>query len=215
MDVERWIRQAKAGDAVAFNHLARTFQDLLYHVALHHLGPNPDDALDVCQDALLAAWKAMPRFEGDARGFRAWLVRIVINACRDHARYARRRPTTPIEIEVDGKARELPLPHPGQTPEEYAANANLRALLEGALAQLSEAHREIVLLDQTGFNYAQIAEITGVEVGTVKSRLSRAREHLRALLGGGTADWRAAGEPTAAAGRSVDVPSQQNVEPSG
>lgn len=183
MTVEGWIEAAKNGDANAFNQLVTFYQATAYHVAYYQVG-NEDDALDACQEAMLSAWRAMPRFEGNADGFRAWLMRIVVNACRDRLRYEKRRPHIPIETERDGDRRVLPIPVPGQTPEQYAENSDLRSLLEQCLAQLSDDHREVILLDQSGLSYSEIATTLDVEIGTVKSRLSRARAAMRQLLSG-------------------------------
>ena len=184
MDIEALIRRAQAGDARAFNHLVDTFQGLAFHVALHNVGNVTEQAEDACQEAMLSAWQAIGRFEGDGRAFRAWLLRIVVNACRDSMRRERRRPHDPIETERDGETRAMPLPDPGQSPEAYAELADLASLLTDALDRLSAEHREVILLDHAGFNYAEIAGILDVETGTVKSRLSRARAAMRDVLTG-------------------------------
>jgi|GEM_PF-701596 len=204
MTVEGWIEAAKNGDANAFNHLVTFYQATAYHVAYYQVG-NEDDALDACQEAMLSAWRAMPRFEGNEDGFRAWLMRIVVNACRDRLRYEKRRPQVPIETERDGDRRVLPIPAPGQTPQEYAENSDVRSLLEQCLAQLSDDHREVILLDQSGLSYSEIAATLDIEIGTVKSRLSRARAAMRLLLGG--QGQRPAQEPEADQERSS--PSRQ------
>jgi RNA polymerase sigma factor (sigma-70 family) len=196
MDIEAWIAGARAGDAGAFNRLVDAFQGLCYHVALHHTGGDPELAEDACQEAMLSAWHAVGRFEGDARAFRAWLMRVVVNACRDVTRYERRRPHGPLEGLRDGEPWELPLPDHGQSPEAYALNADLAQLLAGVLARLATEHREVILLDQAGFSYAEIAAILDIAGGTVKSRLSRARVAARALLSG-------EGEPAASRRRSA------------
>jgi hypothetical protein len=110
------------------------------------------------------------------------LARIVVNACRDRQRYERRRPSTPLEPESDDGYQRLPLPDSGESPEHFAERADQRKMLEYALGQLSDEHRIVVLLDHVGFNYADISSILGIEVGTVKSRLSRARSRLRDIL---------------------------------
>jgi len=183
MEVERWIDAAKQGDLGAFNRLVGLHQGLLYGIAYRQLG-NADDALDACQEALFSAWRAMARFEGGAAKFRAWLLRILVNACRDRQRLEGRKQELPLALEYDGEVFEMELPDPGQTPEAYAEVGDLRALLEGAIGQLPEEQRTVVLLDHAGLDYAAIAEILGIEVGTVKSRLSRARGRLRDILGG-------------------------------
>jgi len=179
-------------------------QSLAYHVAYHHLG-NRDDALDACQEAMLAAWRALQGFRGDADNFRRWLVKIVVNSCHDRQRYERRRPHVPIEVDDDGERRVLPLPDLGESPESYAERGDLRTLLEQALSRLSEDHRTVILLDHTGHSYAEMANILDVEVGTVKSRLCRARAHMRDMLTGRTGPD-AATEPEASARRSYNTP---------
>lgn len=205
MDIEAWIRRAQAGDPNAFNQLVDVFRGVSYHVALHHVGSVTELAEEACQEAMLSAWQAIARFEGDGRAFRAWLIRIVVNACRDKMRHERRRPHEPIEVERNGETWELPLPDPGQSPEAYAANADLGALLSAALQILSPEHREVILLDHAGFDYAEMAGILAVEVGTVKSRLSRARTAMRDLLAGRIGP---AGTEPAARGRRSQVASR-------
>ncbi len=182
VDPERWLADAIKGDATAFNRLVDYHQSMAYHVAYHQLG-NADGALDACQDAMISAWRAIGRFEGNLAGFRAWLARIVVNACRDQIRYERRRPTAPLEVPSDdGDDYVLPLPDSTESPEEHALRQDHSRALERALGLLTDEHREVVLLDHSGFSYAEIAGILGVEVGTVKSRLSRARARMRDLL---------------------------------
>jgi RNA polymerase sigma-70 factor, ECF subfamily len=181
MSLEDALARAQRGDAHAFNALVDQFQSAAYHVAYHHLG-DADEALDACQEAMLSAWRAVGAFEGDVGRFRGWLLSIVINACRDRMRYRARRPQVALEHELDGEDRPLPIPDPGQSPEDYAQNADLAALLTGALAQLTEEQRTVILLDHLGLSYLEIADTVGVELGTVKSRLSRARAQMRVLL---------------------------------
>jgi len=181
MSVERWLAEAQRGDAAAFNNLVQHYQGIVYHGAYQHLH-DADDALDVSQEAVLSAWRAVRRFEGGPAQFKAWLLRIVVNAARDKLRSDSRRRHQPLETEHDGEAWRRPLPTPGMSPEEYAEVAELRDVLERCLAALSDDHRTVVLLDQAGLSYPEIADTLGVEVGTVKSRLSRARAHMRDLM---------------------------------
>lgn len=191
------VAQARVGDAQAFNQLVEANQRLCFHIARSRLG-DADAALDACQDALLRAWQAMDRFQGDAEDFRRWLLRIVINACTDVMRAQGRRgrhlslDRGPQDDEPDPNDSAPQLPAPDEGPEAYTLRADLATLLSHCLSRLSDEHRSIVLLDQAGFSYAEMAEILELEPGTVKSRLSRARVRARDIL---------RGEPDAAPGR--------------
>jgi RNA polymerase sigma-70 factor (ECF subfamily) len=180
-DLDLWVRQAVRGDADAYSRLIEHFAGHLYQIAYYQLA-SADDALDACQEAVLSAWQAAAGFEGCADDFRRWLTRITVNACRDRRRYEARRPRGPLEVERDGTRFEIPLPDSGQSPESYAETQDLGRLLEACLARLTDEHRTVILLDHAGYDYREMAEILSVEVGTVKSRLSRARAHMRDLL---------------------------------
>ncbi|MDQ7030260.1 MAG: sigma-70 family RNA polymerase sigma factor [Ardenticatenia bacterium] len=175
------IRRAQAGDVEAFNRLVGRYQRLAYNVA-YRLTGDPDMAADATQEAFLAAYRALHAFGGGS--FRAWLLRIVTNKCYDILRYHRRRPATSLDALVAQSAipkelgRETAL-----RPEEMVERLELAELLQAAIMELPEAQRvTLILADVHGFSYAEIADITGVELGTVKSRLNRARRRLRALL---------------------------------
>ncbi len=178
------VAPARSGDTQAFNQLVEGSQRLCFHIARSRLG-DAESARDACQDALLRAWQAMDRFQGDAEDFRRWLVRIVINQCHDRLRARSRRSG---DLSLDGSPETddaVPaLPATDESPEAYTLRADLGALLRHCLEHLSDEHRTVVLLDQAGFSYAEMAEILEVEPGTVKSRLSRARTRAREILRG-------------------------------
>ncbi len=202
-EVDRWIARARDGDVGAFNQLVDRFHADAYRLAVH-LSDHADDAQDSCQEAMLAAWQAIGRFEGDAGRFRAWLLRIVANACHDQRRRETRRPL----LRLDGPDRAgqpPPRPATGASPEDYAARNDLRRLLVEALRGLTDAHRTILVLDMLGLRDAEMAGVLDVEVGTVKSRLCRARVQLRAALSG-HADASAWMEPSAPAERWKHAP---------
>lgn len=202
-DLDSCVTLARGGDAEAFDHLVEASQRLCFHIARTRLD-DVDAAQDACQDALLRAWQAMDRFQGDAEDFRRWLLRIVINVCHDRLRaQGRRRADLSLDGAADAEAPTLVLPSADEGPEAYALRADLGALLARCLGRLSDEHRTIVLLDQAGFSYAEMGEILELEPGTVKSRLSRARARARDIL---------LGEPDAVPGRwsspspSADTP---------
>jgi RNA polymerase sigma-70 factor (ECF subfamily) len=181
VDTAQLIRNAQAGDLDAFNTLVIAHQDQVYSLALRFMGQRPA-AEDATQEAFLRAYRAIRTFKGDR--FRAWLLAIVANACRDELRRQRRRPTHSLDARgPDDDSPAFDPPDPGPTPEDGAMNSELRAALERALLQLPEDWRLIVVLsDIHGLSYQEVAQVASLPVGTVKSRLSRARGRLRDIL---------------------------------
>lgn len=180
------VRRFQAGDEVAFEELVSRREGDVYRLARRMLG-DADDALDATQDVFLRAYRALPRFRCDAT-FRTWLLGIAVNVCRSRltSRAAReRRRNVPLEttLREDGDLpRALPAA-PGPDPERAAQGAELAAALERALAGLSPEHREILLLrEMEGLEYEELASTLDCAVGTVKSRLARARGALREAM---------------------------------
>jgi RNA polymerase sigma-70 factor, ECF subfamily len=165
---EELVRRAQKGDRFAFERLVEQHEQRLYTLAARVLGSR-EDAADAVQEALVRAWLALPKFRGDAR-FSTWLYRIVVNAAHDM------RP----------KRREMPtdeLPEPAD-PRDRFAEQELSGELQRALDALDESYRvAVVLYDVLGCSYAEIAEMTGVAEGTVKSRIFRGRSELAERLG--------------------------------
>ncbi len=180
MDEQALIHAARQGSVPAFNQLVLSYQGLAYNVAYRVLG-SEDAANDATQDAFVSAFKAMRTFRGGS--FKAWLLRIVTNKCYDQLRAKRRRPTTRIddtEIEADYLGY---LTDPGESPDEYVERQALAQVLQRAILALPAHQRTIVVLsDVQGLNYQEIADVLDVSLGTVKSRLSRARASLRDSL---------------------------------
>jgi len=174
MDELRAIARAKKGDAEAFAFLVETYETSVYRLALRMCG-NSHDAEEVAQEAFVAAWKGLPSFRGESK-FSSWLYQLTSNAAIDFLRREKRhRGATPIEDEVE-------LAAPG-TPQQAAEEAELRQALQQALAQLTPEHRQIFLLRQMQqMSYEEIGRLLGLESGTVKSRLSRAKKQLRQIL---------------------------------
>lgn len=183
---------ARRGDAEAREELARRCRRPAYLLALQLLG-DPDDALDVAQDALLRVFTHLDRFSpGHALG--PWLAAIVRNRARDLLRRRRRRPHEPLETDDGVPRREVIDRSPG--PESSAALRELQARVWRALSELAEVHREILVLrDYQDLSYEEIAGVLRIPIGTVMSRLHRARKALGALL---------APQPTAGAGTGED-----------
>jgi RNA polymerase sigma-70 factor (ECF subfamily) len=168
------IAQAKQGNADAFAHLVRTYETSVYRLALRMCG-NIHDAEEAAQEAFLSAWRGLPSFRGESK-FSSWLYQLTTNACLDlRRREKRHRGTVPLEEQLD-------LAGDG-TPQQAAEDAELRDTLQQALHTLSDDHRQIFLLRQMRqLSYDEIGTLLGLERGTVKSRLSRAKKQLRQIL---------------------------------
>ena len=199
-EIEAWLRAAQGGGIEAFNRLVERYQRQIYNVCYRTLG-NPEDAADATQEAFLGAYRGIGLFRGAPEGFRPWLLRIAVNACYDQLRRRKRRPADSLERssagrdaeEEVGPAERLPDPAPG--PEQQALASESARSIQAALARLSPDQRlTVVLCDVQALTYEEAAQVMAVELGTVKSRLSRARAHLRDLI-------KAAGELPRAASR--------------
>ena len=182
----RLLRAARAGDPDAFRALFSPDLDLAWRMALRITG-EPTRADDALQDGLISAYRALDRVE--PRNLRGWFVRIVQNAARDAGRRERRQPTIPMQTlsgEGEGSEHHVVAELPAgraSDPAEVAEGRELATELRAALAQIPEERRTAILLfDVDGYSYAEIAEITGSSLGTIKSRISRGREELRLLL---------------------------------
>ena len=173
------IARARQGDLAAFNVLVERYQTGAYNLCLRLLGA-PAPAEDAAQEAFISAYRSLDRFRGGS--FRAWLFRIAANACYDELRRRKARPATSLDRAGEDQ-RPIEPPDTAPSMEERAANTELHRALEAALAQLPREQRlAVVLCDVQGFDYAEIAETTRVSLGTVKSRISRARSRLRVIL---------------------------------
>jgi RNA polymerase sigma-70 factor (ECF subfamily) len=165
---EALVKRAQRGERLAFERLVEQHEQRLYTLTARVLGSR-EDAADAVQEALLRAWLALPKFRGDAR-FSTWLYRIAVNAAHD----------------VMAKRREGPVEEPPDPadPRDRFAEHELSGELQRSLEGLDESYRvAVVLYDVLGCSYAEIAEMTGVPEGTVKSRIFRGRTELAERLG--------------------------------
>lgn len=185
MDEAALIQLALGGDLDSFNRLVLAYQDMVYNQAFRMIN-EPDMAEDATQDAFIIAFRKLETYRGGS--FKAWLLRIVTNLCYDELRRRKRRPTTPLEpVDQDDEEIESPrwMSDPSESPEEAAARAELGRALQICLDDLPAEFKAIVtLVDIQGLDYAEAAEAIGSPLGTVKSRLARARTRLRDCLQG-------------------------------
>jgi RNA polymerase sigma-70 factor (ECF subfamily) len=180
----RLIRLAQDGDSSAYDRIVEQHQTLCYHVALQRVR-DPEMAVECCQEAVISAWRRLDSFSGDARSFRSWLLRIVVNACIDRLRYESRRPSTvSLDAEPDDGPKFEPPAAPGTSIEDLAERGELRTRLRTAIQQVPDPYRATLELHLCELTYAEIASTLGIDMGTVSSRLARARGHLRANMVG-------------------------------
>ncbi len=183
MDENGLIQAACQGDLDAFNRLVLAYQDLVYSQAYRMMG-EAEAAEDATQEAFISAYRNLRSFRGGS--FRGWLLRIVTNACYDELRRRKRRPTVPLEpLDADDEEIESPswIADEGELPEESVLRVELGKQIQHCLDELPDEFRVIVVLvDIQGFDYHEAAQVVAKPVGTVKSRLSRARLRLRDCL---------------------------------
>ena len=176
------VQQAKAGDRDAFAVLVTAYESKIYNLALRYLG-NREDAMDASQEVFLRVFRFLPGFQEES-GFSTWIYRIGVNVCKDMLTKRSRRNEQSIEIgDEEEESRTAEIADQRYDPEQMMENRELKAVLADAISELPEQQREmIVLRDIQGLSYEEIATVLSLEAGTVKSRLSRARENLRKKL---------------------------------
>jgi len=180
-DEQALIAAAQKGDLDAFNQLVIHYQSLAYHVA-YRVVSDSDAASDATQDAFLRAYRALGQYRGGS--FKAWLLRIVTNTCYDQLRAKKRRPTASLEALLVAD----PAPGPSfvdqaESPEAFAERQELGRFLQAGINALPSDQRiALALCDVADMSYQEIAEVTQSSLGTVKSRINRARAKLRDYL---------------------------------
>ena len=181
LDTTDLIAEAQKGSLDAFNALVLAYQSQVYNLARYIL--HDDTAADdATQEAFIAAYRALGDFRGGS--FRAWLMRIVTNACYDELRLRKRRPSVSWDNfeDLDEEVNPYLVDH-GESPEESIQRGELGALLDRAIAALPQDQRAVlVLVDRLGYTYEEVAQVLSVRMGTVKSRLYRARTRMREAL---------------------------------
>ncbi len=183
MDEEKLLSKAARGDTAAFEALIEPHMTAVYNIA-YRICRNADDAADAAQDAFLKAFGNISKFKGGAK-FSTWLYRIATNSALDTVKRRGRHGAYSLDAEISGEdgdiLREIPSDTP--LPQEEAERSEVRREINAALGKLSADDRSIIALrDINGMSYREISEILGCSEGTVKSRLSRARQRLREIL---------------------------------
>ncbi len=172
------VQRALDGDLDAFNDIVSVYQDYLFALVVRVVNDR-DSAADAVQEAFFSCYRNLSRFRGDS--FRSWLTRIALNAATDVLRYRKRRPADPFPEWEDDSWQ----PPAGEdaSPERETMRRSTSSMLAKALNEITDDQRKaIVLYDVEGFDYQEIADMTGVSLGTVKSRIHRGRLALRELL---------------------------------
>ena len=174
------IQQSCAGSIDAFEQLILLYEKRVYTIAYKYMG-NHEDASDMAQEALIKAYQSIGSFRGEA-AFGTWLGKITANRCLDELRKRKKLQTTSLEdtLELEEGCVKKELESPAVTPEEHAVQQETAAYMQMLIGELKEEYRvAIVLREIDGYSYEAIADSLSCSVGTVKSRISRARQYLR------------------------------------
>jgi RNA polymerase sigma-70 factor (ECF subfamily) len=184
MDEIRLVQDAQKGDLNAFNRLILEYQDRVYNTAYRVLGDDAQ-AQDAVQEAFIAAYNNLDSFRGGS--FKAWLLRVVTNKCYDELRRKQRQPSVPLEPFNPETEEDIENPtwlvDNAITPEESAELSALDTAIQNCLNKLPENFRVVVvLIDIQGYDYQSVSEAVKKPLGTIKSRLARARTQLKDCL---------------------------------
>lgn len=180
-DEQQAIQRAQRGDVTAFNALVLRYQDRVFTLAYRIMGER-HSAADAAQETFISAYRRLDTYRGG--NFPSWLLRIATNTCYDELRRRKRRPATSLE-ELPGAESDdgPPLPAASDTPEQVVQQGELSAAIQNCITGLGDDQRMVLVLsDVQGLSYQEIADQLGVQLGTVKSRLSRARLGVRRCL---------------------------------
>lgn len=184
MSEQELIQLCQKGDVRAFEQLIEGYEKRIINYCYRMLG-NAQDAEDAAQEVFVKVFRFIGSFTGQS-SFSTWLYRIASNVCLDLLRKAKRRPQESVSIyqyNEEGEEFSLPIEDKSPTPYEKAQQSEAQKALLAALEKLGEEQKRVVILrDIEGLSYEEIAAVTGVTPGTVKSRLNRARKSLQKYL---------------------------------
>ena len=194
MTEQELVARARRGDESAFEALVTENEKRIYNLCRRLTG-NQEDAAELTQEAFLNAWRGLGRFQGES-SFSTWLYRLATNACIDFLRKEKRRQSLSMTVSLDDEeeARQVELPDERYAPEGALERAEARRAVAEGLERLTLEHRQVLVMREIhGLSYAEIGQVLGLEEGTVKSRIARARGALRKVL---TERGNLFGEPT-------------------
>lgn len=174
----QWVASAREGDQDAFEQLVRAYEKRVFALTLRMCG-SPEDAAEAAQEAFLAVWQGLGSFRGES-SFSTWLYRLASNACVD---LLRREGRHRAAASLDDGELNVDAVDPAPTPQEAAERTELREGIEEGLRQLPEEYRQVLILrEMHQLSYEEIAGTLCLDLGTVKSRISRGRKRLRKFL---------------------------------
>ena len=177
---QMWIDNARQGDQAAFEQLVRLYEKRVFALTLR-MCRNPEDAAEAAQEAFLSAWQGLAFFRGES-SFATWLYRLASNACVDLLRREGRHRAA-AGPSLNDEALNVDIPDSSASPQEAAERSELRQQIEDGLSALSPEHRQVLILrEMHQLTYDEIADTLSLDVGTVKSRISRGRKQLRNFL---------------------------------
>ncbi len=181
--INNLIKQAQGGDTSAFEKLIQRHEKIVFNIAYKMLS-NAEDVKDISQDVFVKVYKNLPKFDGKS-AFSTWIYRITVNTCIDEIRKRKGKETYSMDEEFEGDENSMSRQYEdeGPTPEEALIADEKKKMIMDGISRLSQEHKTVIVLrDIEGFSYTEITEITGMTLGTVKSRLARARLQLKNIL---------------------------------
>lgn len=177
------IGGAQKGDVLAFEKLILEYEKSVYNIA-YRMFSNSEDAKDIAQEVFIKVFKNIYKYE-EKSSFKTWIYTIAYNTCIDEIRRRKGKENESMDKLMEGEEKDFKKQFASKepTPEEVLVGKEKMTMLVNAINTLGAEHRAVVVLrDIRGLSYDEIAEVTGLSIGTVKSRLSRARQNLRKII---------------------------------
>lgn len=174
------VRKSKEGDVEAFEELIRSYEKRIYNIAFRMAGDR-DDAFDIAQEVCIRIFRSIGKFKGNS-SFSTWVYRITSNVCIDEMR-KRRSNVIPLAVASDDGEYEIPIADEGKLPDEILESREISDAVRSCILELEPEYRMIIILrDINGYTYDEISKVLDVNMGTVKSRLNRARGMLKTKI---------------------------------